>query len=75
MKLKITEMFAFVTIDDSDGSEGIIGMMKPNGEWFPFVGADLKNVESIVPLANAICKKMNKEYKILKFSKREDITK
>lgn len=67
---KIEEMFAFVAVDD--GIEGIVGINTPSG-WAPLVGADMKRVDSLIPLAREIAKKSGKEIRLLKFSEREDL--
>lgn len=68
--LKIEEMFAFVAIDD--GVEGIVGINTPSG-WAPLVGADMKRVDALRPLAKKIAETSEKEIRILKFSVREDL--
>ena len=71
---KINEMFAFVSIDSKySGDEGVMGIFT-NGKWVPLIGADMDRVVSLLPYADIISKKTNIPYRILKFSKREDIT-
>lgn len=70
--LKIDEMYAFVASDDE--GEGIMGMRMPNGDWMPFVGADMQRVYSLYPVAEDISKVSGKPFKIIKFSNRTDIT-
>lgn len=64
---KITEMFAFVVADKDENDEGVMGMMAGNGQWMPFVGADIKRVEVLTPFADEISKRIGKPYKILRF--------
>lgn len=74
MQQKIDRLFAFVVTDD-DGSEGIIGMQAPESNMMvPFIGADMDRVKSLAFMANIIAKKVNKEYRILEFSTRKDVT-
>lgn len=64
--LRITELYAFVS-KDKDGNEGIIGMTQPDGTWMPFVGADTERVDSLIPIANKICKITGVTYEIRHF--------
>jgi len=68
-KLIIKEMFAYV-VEDKDG-EGIIGFLDGNNQWLPLVGADTERMESLRPLAKAICDAKKVPYKLLKFSTRK----
>jgi len=70
--LVIKEIFAFVA--DSDGvGEGIMGV-KIGDTWMALVGADMDRIESLIPIADTIKAKTGKDYKILKFSSREELT-
>ena len=64
---KITELYAFISIDNNDpNDEGIIGM-NFNGHWMPFMGGDLERVESLKPYAEMIKKETGVDYKIKYF--------
>ena len=63
----IKEMFAFVATG-KDGDEGLMGFMKPSGEWMPMVGADLARVKSLKKIANSIREKTGVGYKIKYFT-------
>jgi hypothetical protein len=56
-----------VAADKGPDDEGVMAMRLPNGEWAPMVGADLKRVESLWPMADHISKLSGKPYKCLKF--------
>lgn len=71
MKLIIDEMFAFVA--DGDEGEGIMGI-RMGDTWMPLVGADMNRVTSLIPYADHIKKETGIDYRILKFSHKEDIT-
>lgn len=49
--LRIDEMFAWVTLDDGDGNEGIIAYTLPGLGTVPAVGADLAMMEKLRPTA------------------------
>ena len=59
-------MYAFVVADKDQDDEGIMGF-RTHGGMMPMVGADMKRVESLKPIADEICKKIGKTYKIFKF--------
>lgn len=65
-KLKIEKLFAFV-VEDKEG-EGICGMMMPNKQWMPFIGADMERVDELMPIAQQIADHTKKHIKILEFS-------
>lgn len=66
-KLKIEQMFVFVAC--SEEGEGVLGFKGQDG-WMPMVGADIKRIKSLLPLALSMCIK----FRILKFEKRTDVT-
>ncbi len=49
----ITELYAFVALDNEDGNEGIIAFMGPDGIMLPMIGADTARVNSLIPIADA----------------------
>lgn len=63
---KITELFAFVVEDKDGDDEGVMGMSF-NGEWMPFLGADIARVKSIKPFADHVARVSGKRYKVLRF--------
>lgn len=65
-------MYAFITVDPVDQTEGIIGMML-GGQYMPLVGADLERVEALRPHAQNIANVQGAEIKICLFSERVDI--
>lgn len=51
----IHEVYAWCTLDDGDGNEGILGYAGPLGAM-PMIGADRPYIESLRPLAQAMAK-------------------
>lgn len=72
MELKIDEMYAFIATED-DGQEGICAFQSQPGVWLPMVGADLKRVDSLRPMAKAIAKATGKRIEVCKFTNREHL--
>jgi hypothetical protein len=70
---KITQMFAFIS-EEGPEDEGVMGMMR-NGMWMPLVGADMKRVNTLIPIADQISALSGKPYKIIKFRIEEVIEK
>lgn len=69
----IEEMYAFISYDKDDKDEGICAFHSGYGVWMPMVGADMKRVESLKPIAKQIANMTGKRIKICKFSAREVI--
>jgi hypothetical protein len=71
---KITEMYAFVSVDE--GGEGVVGMTMPvNGRetFMPFVCADKQRMEALKPIAKKIAQESGKTIKLIKLTNRKDI--
>lgn len=66
---KIERMFAFIT-EDEPGSEGIIGVQTYSG-LMPLVGADMKRVESLRPIAQATATATGKSVALVLFEVRK----
>lgn len=64
-------MFAFVS-EDGEG-EGICGFLMPDGKWMPLVGADMKRVEQLRPIAKDIAEQSGKTIRLLHFSTRREL--
>lgn len=69
---RIEEMYAFVAEDTGPDDEGIIGMNTDMG-WMPLVGADMKRVESLRPIARGIGRQVGKKVTLVHFSNRDDL--
>ena len=69
----IETITAFVSVG-KDGEEGVIGQLMGD-HWMPFVCADEKRVEQILPICKDLCDRTGVEFKILRFSTRTDVTK
>lgn len=72
MNFKIEKITAFISIAD-DGDEGVIGFL--NGDsWMPLICADHQRVNQMYPIAEKICKEAGKEFRVIQFTTRADIT-
>jgi hypothetical protein len=74
---KITELFAFIC-EEGPNDEGVMGasMIIPDvgPSFVPFVGADMKRIESLKPIADQISEQTKTPYKIQKFKLVEEHT-
>ena len=71
--IKIETMTAFVSVDEFTGYEGVLGM-KMGDSWIPLVAADPDRLRSMYPMAENIKANTGKDYRVLQFSVRTDIT-
>jgi len=75
---KITEMFAFIQSDKDPDDEGVTAwnfydVFKDENNWMPLMGADMKRVESLKPIAQQIADKTRKPVQLVKFTCRTDL--
>jgi hypothetical protein len=71
-RLVIEKMFAFIA-EDEEG-EGVCGFQDPvTGDWAPMVGADMKRIESLTPIAQHISNESKKKIRLVLFSERREI--
>lgn len=72
---RINQMYAFVA-EDVEG-EGVMGATLNIGGQEVFaalVGADMERVQALLPVAKRVSRISGTPFRILRFSKREDIT-
>jgi hypothetical protein len=69
--LKIDTMFAFIS-QDEQGNEGVVGMPTANGVM-AMVGADMRMVDKLRPIAKQIAKHTKKKIVLIKFENRTDL--
>lgn len=67
----IKEMYAIVA--ENEEGEGMVGMPTPGG-MMPLVAAERTRVNQMKEVAEAVKAEHGIEYKILKFTTREDVT-
>lgn len=73
MPLKIDQMYAFVMADE-DGDEGIPAFSLPESKLvMPMVGADMKRIEQLKPIAQKMANDLKKPVRICKFTVREEV--
>jgi len=76
---KITELWAYVAVDEKDNCEGIVSAYVPNipganaSGIMPLICADKARLKSCRPIAIHIAKQSKTKIKVLKFTQREEI--
>jgi Zn ribbon nucleic-acid-binding protein len=69
--LRITEIFAFVSVDEND-QEGVIAINTILGPT-PMIAADKARLEYLRPHAERVAKEMGIKVRLLRFSTREEV--
>lgn len=69
---KIAELWAWVSTDNDENDEGVIGWNSKMG-WLPLVGADKARVESLRQLAQQTATITGKPVKLVKFTTRVEV--
>jgi hypothetical protein len=69
---KIEHIWAFVSFDERDQSEGVIGAMM-NGTMMPLIAADENRLKSLRPYALKVAVMHGITIKLIKFSSREEM--
>lgn len=63
----VTELFAFVALDDLDGNEGVMAYYQDN-TWIPMIGADMARITSLLPLAKKVATAAGTTFEIRHFT-------
>jgi len=69
---KIETIYAFISTEKGPNDEGIVAM-KVGDTWMPLVGADMKRVDSLRPIAKQIAVVTKKRIVLAKFTVRQDM--
>jgi hypothetical protein len=69
---KIEHIWAFVSFDECDQSEGVIGVTM-NGTMMPLIAADENRLRSLRPIAFKVAIMHGITVKLIKFSSREEV--
>lgn len=71
-KQPITEIFAYVSIDDH-GNEGVCGMNAGALGWVPMVFGNARLAEVVRPAAQMIATESGKVVRLVRFTTREEL--
>lgn len=71
MPLKITELFAFIGLDEQ-GDEGLVAWHDPQYGWMPLVGADPARLESYRQMAEHVAFHTRRPVREVHFTHMED---
>lgn len=70
-QLRIEQMYAFVVLDE-DNTEGIPAIATPIGHM-PMVGADMKRIDELRPVAEAMAKESGLKITLCRFEVRTEL--
>lgn len=71
-QVRIDEMYAFIQLDPTDNTEGVIAFMSGSG-WMPMVGADMERVKFLRPMAKRVASDTGAPVTLIKLSVREEV--
>lgn len=71
-QLRIEQMYAFVVLDPEDNTEGVPAFQAPGGPM-PMVGADMKMVDKLRPIAEAMAEQMGMKITLCRFEIRTEL--
>lgn len=72
-QLRIEQMYAFVMVDPADNTEGIPAFTGPAGVPLPMVGADMKRVDDLRPIAKGIADAHKAKITLCRFEVRTEL--
>lgn len=70
---RIEQMYAFVLLDPADNTEGVPALHGLGGAAVPMVGADMRRVEQLRPIAQDLAHQMKAEITLCRFEVRTDL--
>lgn len=71
-QLRIEQMYAFIALDPADNTEGIVSFFSAAGRT-PMVGADMKMVDKLRPLAEKIARQSGMKITLCRFEIRTEL--
>jgi hypothetical protein len=70
--LRVESIYAFLSVDPADGTEGIVGFQTNDG-LVPMVGADMAMIRKLQPVAQRIAAKSGRPITVVNFSGRTEV--
>lgn len=73
-QLNIDQMFAFIALDPADNTEGVVAFGPlEGGSMMPMVGADMKRVDQLRPIAKTMAKRLGVKITLCRFEIRTEL--
>lgn len=73
-QLRIEQMYAFVMVDPADNTEGVPAFADPTtGFPMPMVGADMKRVDALRPIAQQLARQGGAKVTLCRFEVRTEL--
>lgn len=70
---RIDELYAFVSVDEQDGNEGLVAAPYGGQMCLPLIAADKERLKVITPLAERLAQATKQKIRLIKLSHREVI--
>jgi hypothetical protein len=70
---KIDSVYLFVSVDEEDGNEGVIGAPFGPINCMPLIAADEKRLAQLIPIAEDIARRSGKKIRLIRLTQREVI--
>lgn len=70
---RIDQLWAFVSVDPNDSTEGVCAFRQPDGTMLPLVAADEARLVLLRPIAQNIARLSGMKLKLIRLTTREDL--
>jgi len=70
---QIEQIYAFITVDPEDDTEGIAGFLAPNNVMMPLIGADMARIHSLREMAEKISNERGVTLRLCIFKERIEL--
>lgn len=70
---RITELYAYLSVDEKDGNEGVIGAPIGPVACMPLIAADKERLKILGPIAQSVANRFEKSIRLVRFTKREEV--
>ena len=70
---RIESLYAFLSVDENDGNEGLVGAPIPPMACMPLIAADDKRLSVLRPIAQEVANLTKTKIRLVRFTKREEI--
>ena len=69
---RVEFIWAFLAVDPTDGNEGVVGALTPQG-WRPLIGGDTERMEVLRSMAQEVGRQHQAPIRLVRFELRRDV--